>query len=235
MVTAMHGRILIVEDEEAIAAFVQTALERDGFTVEWVGDGANALSAFDSFRPDLVLLDLALPGMDGLQVCQVMRTYEQYVPVIMLTARTDDVDKIVGLEVGADDYVTKPFNARELVARVRAVLRLAHRSAGGCPADCLRFGPLEIDLSGRQVLKAGEPIDLTPKEFDLLVLLARHPGRVFGRDTLLERVWGYDFAGDSRTVDVHVGRLRRKLEEDPHKPRYLLTVRSIGYKFAADW
>lgn len=230
----MEGRLLIVEDEEAIAAFVRTALERDGFTVERVSAGTEALPALASFHPDLVLLDLALPGIDGLQVCQAIRAREAYVPVIMLTARADDVDQIVGLEVGADDYVTKPFNARELVARVRAVLRLVRRSADGRPPDRLRFGHLEIDLDGREAFKAGQPVDLTPKEFELLALLARHPGRVFGRDTLLERVWGYDFAGDSRTVDVHVGRLRRKLEEDPHQPRYLLTVRSIGYKFAPD-
>jgi DNA-binding response OmpR family regulator len=230
----MHGRILIVEDEEAIAAFVQTALERDGFAVEWVSDGATALSVLDSFRPDLILLDLALPGMDGLQVCQVIRAREEYVPVIMLTARTNDVDKIVGLEIGADDYITKPFNARELVARVRAVLRLLRRSAGGRAADYFRFDYLEIDLSGRQVFRSGHPVDLTPKEFDLLALLARHSGQVLGRETLLERVWGYDFVGDSRTVDVHVQRLRRKLEEDPRRPHYLLTVRSIGYKFATD-
>jgi two-component system response regulator RegX3 len=230
----MQGRILIVEDEEAIAAFVQTALERDGFGVEWVDDGTEALPAFDSFQPDLVLLDLALPGMDGLQICQAIRAYERYVPVIILTARTGDVDKIIGLELGADDYVTKPFNARELVARVRAVLRLARQGSGGRLADRLRFGHLEIDFGGRQVFKTGQAVDLTPKEFDLLALLARNAGRVFGRDTLLEQVWGYDFLGDSRTVDVHVGRLRRKLEEDPHEPRYLLTVHSIGYKFAAD-
>jgi DNA-binding response OmpR family regulator len=230
----MNGRVLIVEDEESIATFVQTALERDGFHVEWVDDGASALSALDSFHPELVLLDLALPDIDGLQICQVIRARGPYIPVIMLTARTDDVDKIVGLEVGADDYITKPFNPRELVARVRAVLRLAQGRADERSSDRLHFGSIDIDLTGRQVLKAGQPINLTPKEFDLLVLLARHPGRVFGRDTLLERVWGYDFLGDSRTVDVHVGRLRRKLEEDPHQPRYLLTVRSIGYKFSAD-
>jgi two-component system alkaline phosphatase synthesis response regulator PhoP len=206
-VTTMHGCILIVEDEEAIAAFVKTALERDGFTVEWVDDGSTALTALDSFRPDLVLLDLALPGMDGLQVCQSIRAREQYVPIIMLTARADDVDKIVGLEVGADDYITKPFNARELVARVRAVLRLLRRSTGGRPTDCLRFGHLEIDLSGRQVFRGGQPIDLTPKEFDLLALLARHPGRVFGRDTLLERVWGYGFIGNNSPVSSSHSRM----------------------------
>jgi len=230
----MEGRILIVEDEEAIAAFVQTALERDGFDAKSVGDGPGALQALDSFRPDLILLDLGLPGMDGLQVCQAIRTREHYTPIIMLTARTDDVDKIVGLEVGADDYVTKPFNARELVARVRALLRLVHHSAGRRPESTVRFGVVEIDLDGRQVLKDGLPVELTPKEFDLLALLARNPGRVYGRDTLLEQVWGYDFAGDSRTVDVHMQRLRRKLEENPRAPRYLLSVHSIGYKFAAD-
>jgi DNA-binding response OmpR family regulator len=231
----MQGRILIVEDEKAIAAFVQTALERDGFDVKWVGDGADALATLDSFQPDLVLLDLALPSVDGLQVCQAIRAREQYVPIIMLTARADDVDKIIGLEVGADDYVTKPFNARELMARVRAMLRLVRRSAGRRPEDRLRFGHLEIDLNGRQVFRAGRAVNLTPKEFDLLAVLVRNPGRVFGRDTLLEQVWGYDFPGDSRTVDVHVQRLRRKLEENPHEPRYLLTVHSIGYKFVADW
>ncbi len=230
----MPGRVLIVEDEEAIAAFVQTTLERDGFTVKWVGNGADALAPVDLFQPDLVILDLTLPGLDGLQVCQAIRRREAYIPIIMLTARTEDVDKIVGLETGADDYITKPFNARELAARVRAILRLAQHSAGQRPAHRLCLGQLEVDFAGRQVFKAEQTLDLTPKEFELLALLIRTPGRVFGRDTLLEQVWGYDFAGDSRTVDVHIQRLRRKLEDDPHNPQYLLTVHSIGYKFAAD-
>jgi DNA-binding response OmpR family regulator len=230
----MPGRLLIVEDEEAIAAFVQTTLERDGFTVKWVGDGLGVLPAVDSFQPDLVILDLTLPSLDGLHVCQAIRRREAYIPIIMLTARTEDVDKIVGLEAGADDYITKPFNARELVARVRAILRLAQHSAGKRPAHRLCLGPLEIDFEGRQIYKAGQTVELTPKEFELLALLVRAPGRVFGRDTLLEQVWGYDFMGDSRTVDVHIQRLRRKLEDDPHTPQYLLTVHSIGYKFAAD-
>ena len=230
----MQGHILVVEDEEAIAAFVQTALEREGFTTRWVGNGPSALSAIQASQPDLVVLDLMLPGMDGLQVCQKIRQREHYIPIIMLTARADAVDKIVGLEVGADDYVTKPFNARELVARVRAILRLASRSAGQPPAARLRFGQLEIDLGARQVLVAGRLVDLAPKEFDLLAVWARNPGRVLGRETLLEQVWGYDFLGDSRTVDVHMQRLRQKIEDDPHEPRYLLTVRSIGYRFAAD-
>jgi DNA-binding response OmpR family regulator len=228
----MQGHILIVEDEEAIAAFLQPALEREGFSTQWVGDGLAALAAIGATPPDLILLDVLLPGMDGLQVCQIVRRAERYIPIIMLTARSEEVDKIVGLEIGADDYVTKPFNPYELVARVKAILRLAHHSAGQCPTDHLCIGNLEIDLNGRQVFVSGHPIELTPKEFDLLVLLARNRGRVFGRETLLEQVWGYDFLGDSRTVDVHVQRLRQKIEENPHEPRYLLTVRSIGYKFS---
>ena len=230
----MQGVILLVEDEAAIAAFVQTALEREGFAVEVVEDGQQALVRVNQALPDLIILDLMLPGVDGLEVCRAVRRMPTYVPIIMLTARDEDVDKVVGLELGADDYITKPFNTRELIARVRAVLRLAHSRATPEESDRLRTGRLEIDLTGRTVMLGGQPMDLTPKEFDLLVLLASHPGRVFGRETLLERVWGYDYLGDSRTVDVHVQRLRRKLEEDPHHPRYLLTVHSIGYKFARE-
>ena len=227
----MQGTILLVEDEAAIAAFVQTALEREGFAVEVVEDGQQALARVNQALPDLVILDLMLPGVNGLEVCRAVRRMRTYVPIIMLTARDEDVDKVVGLELGADDYITKPFNTRELIARVRAVLRLAYSRATMEEPDRLCIGRLEIDLTGRTVTVGGQPVDLTPKEFDLLVLLASHRGRVFGRESLLEKVWGYDYLGDSRTVDVHVQRLRRKLEEDPHHPRYLLTVRSIGYKF----
>ncbi len=230
----MQGTILLVEDEAAIATFVQTALEREGFAVEVVEDGQQALARVNQGLPDLIILDLMLPGVDGLEVCRAVRRMPTYVPIIMLTARDEDVDKVVGLELGADDYITKPFNTRELIARVRAVLRLAHSRATMEEADRLRIGRLEIDLTGRTVTVGGQSVDLTPKEFDLLVLLASNPGRVFGRETLLEKVWGYDYLGDSRTVDVHVQRLRRKLEEDPHHPRHLLTVRSIGYKFARE-
>ena len=230
----MQGTILLVEDEAAIAAFVQTALEREGFAVEVVKDGRQALARVNQALPDLIILDLMLPGVSGLEVCRAVRQMTTYVPIIMLTARDEDVDKVVGLELGADDYITKPFNTRELIARVRAVLRLARSRATMGEPNYLRIGRLEIDLDGRTVTVNGEPVPLTPKEFDLLVLLASHPGRVFGRETLLEKVWGYDYLGDSRTVDVHVQRLRRKLEEDPHRPRYLLTVRSIGYKFARE-
>jgi DNA-binding response OmpR family regulator len=223
-------RILIVEDDPAIAAFVQTALEREGFAAEVAEDGEKALARAEAAPPDLILLDLMLPGLDGLQVCQAIRRRSAYIPVIMLTAKDDDVDKIVGLEIGADDYITKPFKTRELIARVRAILRLIHRSAESA-SRCLRFGALEINLDGRTVTREGQLIGLTPKEFDLLALLASNPGRVFGRDTLLEKVWGYDYAGESRTVDVHVQRLRQKIEPNPSEPQFLVTVRNIGYKF----
>lgn len=230
----MSGRILVVEDEDAIAAFVATALEREGYAVTRVRTGREALSHVQGSAPDLVLLDLMLPGdVDGLQVCQAIRRSDAYVPIIMVTAKDEDVDKVVGLELGADDYITKPFNTRELLARVRAVLRLVSSGRGTQHRERLRIGPLEIDVAGRDVRVEGHPISLTPKEFDLLVVLARSRGRVFGRETLLQQVWGYDYLGDSRTVDVHVQRLRRKLEPNPRHPRYLLTVHGIGYKFAA--
>jgi DNA-binding response OmpR family regulator len=223
-------RVLIVEDDPAIAAFVQTALEREGFTAAVAENGEKALERTKADPPDLVLLDLMLPGADGLQVCQAIRRRPTYIPIIMLTAKDDEVDKIVGLELGADDYITKPFKTRELIARVRALLRLVNRTSDPASRD-LRFGPLTIDLDGRTVTLDGNPLSLAPKEFDLLALLASHPGRVFGRDTLLEKVWGYDYVGESRTVDVHIQRLRQKIEPNPHEPQFLLTVRNIGYKF----
>ena len=198
-------KIMIVEDDEAIAAFVQTALEREGFAAEAVVDGKRAIEHVSAEPPDLILLDLMLPGADGLEVCRAIRQLPTYIPIIMLTAKDDEVDKIVGLELGADDYVTKPFKSRELVARVRAILRLARRSNHQA-TQLLQFGPLAINLEGRSVTLNGDPVNLTPKEFDLLALLASHPGRVFGRDTLLEKVWGYDYAGESRTV-----RTRRRI------------------------
>jgi len=225
-------RILIVEDDPAIAAFMQTALEREGFAACVVESGPRAIERTAADPPDLILLDLMLPGMDGLQVCQAIRRGSTYIPIIMVTARGDDVDKVVGLELGADDYVTKPFKSRELIARVRAVLRLIRHSSGSA-SRILRFDALEIDLDGRTVTCRSQPVSLTPKEFDLLALLASNAGRVFGRDTLLAKVWGYDYAGESRTVDVHVQRLRQKIERDPHEPRFLVTVRNIGYKFEA--
>jgi len=226
-------QILVVEDDDAIAAFVTTALEREGYAVTWVRTGQEALSHIQDNVPNLVLLDLMLPGgLDGLQVCRTIRGGEAYIPIIIVTAKDEDVDKIVGLELGADDYITKPFNTRELLARMRAVLRLASSGNEMRHHERLLVGPLQIDLAGRDVQVEGRSIPLTPKEFDLLVVLARNQGRVFGRETLLQQVWGYDYLGDSRTVDVHIQRLRSKLESDPRHPRYLLTVHGIGYKFA---
>ncbi len=225
-----HPRILIVEDDPAIGAFVQTALEREGFVSELVKRGDTALERADTFSPDLILLDLMLPGLEGLQVCQALRRRAQYIPIIMLTAKDDEVDKIVGFELGADDYITKPFKIRELLARVRALLRLVRRSASP-GSRVFRFGALEINTEGRTVNRDGQPVNLTPKEFELLALLVSHPRRVFGRETLLEKVWGYDYAGETRTVDVHIQRLRQKIEANPSEPRFLLTVRNIGYKF----
>ncbi len=227
-----YPRVLIVEDDPAIGAFVQTALEREGFETALVKRGDTALERVEVVSPDLILLDLMLPGLDGLQVCQVLRRRSQYIPIIMLTARDDDVDKIVGLEIGADDYITKPFKMRELIARIRAILRLVNRSAGA-GSRVLRFGSLEINIEGRTVKRDGQLISLAPKEFELLALLVSNPRRVFGRETLLEKVWGYDYAGQTRTVDVHMQRLRQKIEPDPGEPRFLVTVRNIGYKFEA--
>jgi two-component system alkaline phosphatase synthesis response regulator PhoP len=231
----MSGQILFVEDNDAVADFVVVGLEREGFSVSRARTGSEALSYLQYKAPELVLLDLMLPGeVDGLQVCRTIRKGEVYIPIIMVTARDEAADKIVGLELGADDYITKPFNLRELLARVRAILRLAHSGAESRHHERLQLGSLEIDLGTREVNLGGHPISLTRKEFDLLVVLASHRGRVFGRETLLQQVWGYDFLGDSRTVDVHIQRLRHKLEHDPASPGYILTVHGIGYKFATE-
>jgi DNA-binding response OmpR family regulator len=226
--------IFVVEDDKAIAACVQTALEQEGFAVQVFGDAESALLQIDREPPTLILLDINLPRMNGLELCRQVREREPYIPIVMLTIRSDDVDKIVGLELGADDYITKPFSVREMIARVRAVLRLA-RKAGAKPSrDRLRTGPMTIDRANHTVTIAGRHLELTPKEFELLATLAWERGRVFGREMLLERVWGYDYMGESRTVDVHIQRLRRKIEPDPSKPAYIVTVRGIGYRFAAE-
>jgi DNA-binding response OmpR family regulator len=222
--------ILVVEDDLPIASFLQTVLEREGYQAGVVDHGDQVLGSISARRPDLILLDWMLPGKDGLQLTREIRQLPTYLPIIMLTARDDDIDKVVGLEVGADDYITKPFKSRELVARVRAILRLANHHTGLAGAR-LVFGSLEIDPPGRAVKKCGQALNLTPKEYELLELMASNPGRVFERDTLLERVWGFQYAGETRTVDVHIQRLRQRIEDDPHQPRYLVTVRNIGYKF----
>ncbi len=232
----MQGTILVVEDEEPIASFIQTALEREGFDVELAASGERALEIIETRPPDLVLLDILLPGLDGLEVCQRIRARPDYIPMIMLTAKGEEVDKVVGLELGADDYITKPFRPRELLARVRAVLRLARKELDtDVVGDRLVIDDrLQIDLAGREVWMDDAVVELTPKEFDLLALMARNRGIVFGRETLLEEIWGYDYLGDSRTVDVHVQRLRSKIEPDAQDHRYILTVRTIGYKFTVE-
>ena len=228
--------ILVVDDEPPILDLIASYLRADGFSVHTAQDGPTALSQARAVRPDLIVLDVMLPGMDGLEVCRrIQQEFDVY--VLMLTARAEEIDKIVGLSVGADDYLTKPFSPRELVVRVKAILRrsrtlgprLATQLTHERPA--LRFDDLVIDPDTREVWHDSTQIELTPREFDLLYALAEQPGRVFNRDQLLERVWGHDFAGIDRVVDVHIGLLRRKLEDDPANPALIQTVRGIGYKF----
>jgi two-component system alkaline phosphatase synthesis response regulator PhoP len=221
--------MLIVEDEENIAEFLQKILEPEGYATAWAPNGRTALAYIQQTPPTLILLDLTLPDMDGLQICRQVRQQSPYIPIIMVTAKDSDVDKVVGLEVGADDYITKPIKSRELLARVRAVLRLAQSRQADKP-NLIQVGSLEIDLDGHMVTLAGKEIGLRPKEFDLLTLLASNPGKVFGREMLLERVWGYDYHGASRTVDVHIQRLRKKLKQDEANP-FIITVPLVGYKF----
>jgi two-component system response regulator MtrA len=222
----VDAHLLLVEDDASIRETTRLGLEAAGFDVETAVDGDDALFRFRRSRPDLVLLDIMLPKRDGLEVCRVIRG-ESGVPVVMLTARADAIDVVVGLESGADDYVTKPFEMPVLVARIRAALRRARREE---PAEIIRIGDVEIDVPAHEATRGGEDLALTPTEFRLLLELAGAPGRVFSRDVLLERVWGYDYLGDSRLVDVAVQRLRAKIEPDPANPRLILTVRGAGYR-----
>jgi DNA-binding response OmpR family regulator len=223
-------RILVVEDETKIARLVRDYLEHAGFEAEVVGDGDAALASARRSRPDLVVLDLGLPGRDGLDVARVLRQTSS-VPIVMLTARGDEIDRVVGLELGADDYVVKPFSPKELVARVRAVLRRTQAAQAGGP-EVLRVADVEVDLPRMRVSVGGRPVELTPTEFQLLATLVREPGRVFTRGQLLDAVHGVAFESYERAVDAHVKNLRRKLEPTPGRPRYLLTVHGVGYRFA---
>ena len=225
----MKGRVLVVDDDAALAEMLGIVLRGEGFEPTFVADGDKAVEAFRDSRPDLVLLDLMLPGSDGIDVCRQIRA-ESGVPIVMLTAKTDTVDVVLGLESGADDYITKPFSAKELVARIRA--RLRRRDTDG--AETLRFHDIEMDVMAHQVTKVGKPVNLTPLEFELLATLARRPRQVFTREVLLEQVWGYRYAGDTRLVNVHVQRLRAKIEDDPENPRVVQTVRGVGYRIGPE-
>jgi two-component system response regulator RegX3 len=221
--------ILVVEDEPTLRETLAEALEADGFRTVQAGDGRLALERFHAERPDLVLLDLMLPELSGLEVTRRIRA-ESTVPIVMLTARDAEVDKVVGLELGADDYVTKPFSSRELSARIRAVLRRGASSGPPMP-PMVEVGPVTVDLAGHRVLRNGSEVPMKPKVFDLLAFLLRHPGQVISRDQLLEQVWGYDYPGETRTVDVHVHWLRSAIEPSPATPTLIQTVRGVGYVF----
>ena len=222
---APRGRVLVVDDDAALSEMLGIVLRGEGFEPVFCSDGAEALNAFRESKPDLVLLDLMLPGRDGIDVCRAIRA-ESGTPIVMLTAKSDTIDVVVGLESGADDYVVKPFKPKELVARIRARIRRNDE----VPSPTLVVGDLEIDVTGHTVKRSGEVLSLTPLEFDLLVCLARKPGQVFTREVLLQEVWGYRHAADTRLVNVHVQRLRAKVERDPERPDIVLTVRGVGYK-----
>jgi len=241
-VNATHGsatpsvpKVLVVEDSEAFVEALSVGLEREGFEVLIARDGAEALDRFDEVGPDLVLLDVMLPTVSGIDVCREIRRSSD-VPIIMVTARSSEIDTVVGLEVGADDYVTKPYRMRELVARMRAVLRRHPRSAGDTvapSADVLSIDGVELDLDRHELVVRGVHVELPLKEFELLAVLMEHAGRVVSRATLIDQVWGSDYVGDTKTLDVHVKRLRSKIETDPSQPRHITTVRGLGYKFSA--
>ncbi len=238
----MESKILVVEDDNTLLEMLEYNLSRQGYQVVTAKDGRSGLTFARQAKPDLIVLDVMLPGIDGFEVCRILRKEFSF-PILMLTARTEEVDKIVGLEMGADDYLTKPFSMRELLARVKALLRrvdlireaINSESASNAdleePIPLLTFDNLEIDQNRREVRLNGEPLRLKPKEFDLILFLARHQGIALSRDLILERVWGWTYDGNSRTVDVHVRWLREKIEEDPGNARRILTVRGIGYRF----
>jgi len=225
----MPGKILVVDDEPAILELVTYNLEQAGFSTLTATDGEAALKLVEEERPDLVILDIMLPKMDGFEVCRIIRA-RYNTPILMLTARREEVDRVLGLELGADDYMVKPFSPRELVARVRAILRRA-AEAGSRKDDLIVVGDLVINPKSHEVRVRGKKVDLTLKEYQLLKFLAENPGRVFTREVLLDRLWEGGYFGDTRTIDVHIRHLREKIEEDPSNPHYILTVRGVGYKF----
>ncbi len=226
---ATAKRILVVDDEPTLVATVKYNLEREGYRVTSAADGETALARAREDHPDLVVLDVMLPVIDGFEVCRLLRQ-EMSVPILMLTAKSEEVDRVVGLEIGADDYVTKPFSMRELMARVKALLRRSKPEGDG-QSETLSCGDVEIDLRRREASRAGEALALKPKELELLTFFVQNRGRAFSREQLLDQVWGYDFVGGTRTVDVHVNWLRQKIEDEPAKPTRLVTIRGTGYRF----
>ena len=224
----MAGKILIVEDDVNLLEALRYNVRKEGYDALTADDGAEAVELARKEKPDLVVLDVMLPTMSGFEVCRILRK-EMTVPILMLTARDDEVDKVVGLDLGADDYMTKPFSMRELMARIRAMLRRADIQTSQRDT-IVRFDDVEIDAGRHVITKQGKAVDVTPKEFDLIAFLAGNRGLVFSRDQLLEKVWGYDYGGDTRTVDVHVRWLREKFEDNPEQPVHLITVRGVGYK-----
>jgi two-component system OmpR family response regulator len=225
----MSNKILIVEDDPNILETLKYNLGREGYDTLTAVDGVQALETARTSKPDLIILDIMLPKMSGFEVCRILRK-EMAVPIIMLTARDDEIDKITGLDLGADDYMTKPFSMRELMARVRALLRRMEIKLV-IPETTVKFGDVEIDIRHHMITRAGITLNLSPKEFDLLVFLAGNKGLVFSRDQLLEKVWGYEYSGDTRTVDVHIRWLREKIENNSEEPKRLITIRGVGYKF----
>jgi len=226
----MARTILVVDDEPTLRETLVEALESEGYRAIPAADGREALARFRAERPDLILLDLMLPELSGVEVCRIIRA-ESGVPILMLTAKDSEVDKVVGLELGADDYVTKPFSLRELSARIRAIFRRGEQLAAATPPSAVDLGAIQVDLAGHRVLRDGQAVAMKPKVFELLAFLVRHPGQVFSRDQLLERVWGYDYAGETRTVDVHVHWLRAAIEDEAAAPAFIHTVRGVGYVF----
>ncbi len=226
------NKILVVEDEATLREMLQFNLEKEGYSVITAGDGVTALKLARSEHPDLIVLDIMLPELDGFEVCRILRR-EMTVPILMLTAKEDEIDRVLGLELGADDYMTKPFSMRELKARVKAMLRRMSmlQPPSEATIDIISAGDLTIDLNRHRVSIKGAVVEMKPREFELLAFLARNRGHVYSRDALLEHVWGYDYAGETRTVDVHIRWLREKIETNPSQPSRLITVRGIGYKF----